>query len=40
MFLFGDTFLRNFYSVYDMDTNTVSLAVDREATKVAKMIPA
>ena len=28
MFIFGDVFLRNYYSVFDMDQRTVSLAVD------------
>lgn len=37
MFLFGDTFLRNFYSVYDMDTKTVSLGVDIKAADTAQM---
>ena len=31
MFIFGDVFLRNFYSVYDMDEKAVYLAVDKEA---------
>lgn len=37
MFLFGDTFLRNFYSVYDMDTKTVSLGIDIKAADTAQM---
>lgn len=28
MFIWGDTFLRNFYTVYDMEQKTLSFGVD------------
>ena len=37
MFLFGDVFLRNYYSVYNMNDLTVSFAVDVEAKDFASM---
>ena len=39
MFLFGDIFLRNFYSAYDMDSSTVMLGTDVSAAHMASMRP-
>lgn len=38
MFLLGDVFLRNFYSVYNMDSNTVSFGVDIQAQDYSSMV--
>ena len=37
VFLLGDTFLRNFYSVYDIQTQKLSLAVDVNAKDIAEI---
>jgi hypothetical protein len=37
MFLLGDTFLRNFYSVYDYDGQSVHLAVNVHSQDLVKI---
>jgi hypothetical protein len=34
MFLLGDVFLRNFYSVFDFDNQEISLAINKHAKHV------
>lgn len=34
MFLLGDTFLRNFYSVYDFTNKSVKLAINRHSANI------
>jgi hypothetical protein len=37
MFLLGDTFLRNFYSVYDFETKSVWLAANLHAKDIVRI---
>lgn len=38
MFLLGDTFLRNFYSVYDFENQSVKLAVNKHAEGYVRIV--
>lgn len=37
MMVLGTTFLKQFYSVYDMDQKTISLALDKTSNGMAKI---
>jgi hypothetical protein len=38
MYLLGDTFLRNFYSVYDYDNMSVKMAINIHAKDIVRIV--